>query len=366
MPSSRTAARARAPQKPKEETAIVVFDAAAQKEKAESLINALDARRDQMIAFLGSDEKTAGRFLTVAIDAIVRNPEILQADLLSLVASVRHAAIMGLEPTSIMGEGAIVSYRDSGQGGKKIAQFQPMVRGLQKLARNSGEIMSIGVDIVHRNDHFVYRSGSDPIVDHEPYITGFTGPDDPGDIVGAYAFVKLRSGELIPMFMSTDDILKRRKFSKSFQNSGEKSIWGQWPEEMMKKTVLRRLLVERVPLSARTATALALDGEIDSTAGDPGKAEARALLGSRTRARLASGIIDDLGEKAPDAAQDAPQAPEQPEVAVGAATAEEMAHEPSTAREICGKPGMSDGVFCTNEPHKDGLHFSKVTEETWL
>jgi recombination protein RecT len=366
MPS-RTATRARAPRAPQQETtAVVVFD---QKAAAEKLVSALDARRDQIIAFLGSDEKTAERFLTVAVDAIVRNPDVLQADLLSLVASVRHAAIMGLEPTSIMGEAAIVVYRDNDQGGKKIAQLQPMVRGLQKLARNSGEVNSIGVDVVHKLDHFVYRSGSDPIIEHEPYVPGFTGEEkDPGDVVGAYAFVKLRSGELIPMFMATADILKRRRFSKSFQNSGEKSIWGQWPEEMMKKTVLRRLLVERVPLSPRAQTAIALADEIDSPTGDPERVEARAQIGSRTRARLASGIIDDLGEKAAESPQNGSGSTEPPQVAPTATVAEpvEQGASEGQTREICGKAGMAEGSVCVRPPKHAGPMHADANGNEWL
>lgn len=369
--AGRTATRARKPAEPRaQDSAVVVFSPEAAKKKAQDLVTALDARRDQIIAFLGADEKTSERFLSVAIDAIVRNPNVLQADLLSLVASVRHAAIMGLEPTSIMGEAAIVVYRDSDQGGKRIAQLQPMVRGLQKLARNSGEVMSIGVDVVHKNDHFSYRSGSDPVIEHEPYIKDFTGPEDPGDVIGAYAFVKLRSGELVPMFMSTAEILKRRRVSKSFQQSGEKSIWGQWPEEMMKKTVLRRLLVERVPLSPRAQVALALDAEIDTKDGDPDKVESRAQIGSRTRARLASGVMADLDTpEATTDAQNGSGAAEPVEAAQESGQAPTAAPDASTegeSRAICGKRGPeSEDQICVNAPHVGGMHVDKGGDR-WL
>jgi recombination protein RecT len=371
MPSRTQSRTRRAPrQETNEESAVIVFTPEVRKKKAEDLVSALAARQDQIIAFLGSDQKTSERFLTVAIDSIVRDPNVLQADLLSLVASVRHAAIMGLEPSSVMGEGAIVVYRDNDQGGKKIAQFQPMVRGLQKLARNSGEIRSIGVDVVRKNDHFVYRSGSDPIIEHEPYIKGFTGDDDPGDVIGAYAFVKLASGELVPLFMSTAEINKRRQVSKSFQNSGERSIWGQWPEEMMKKTVLRRLLMERVPLSPRAQTALALDAEIDSKEGDPEKVEARAAIGNRTRDRLAAGIMGDLtpegdADKPPESPENGSGPAEPPEAAPTADPPADGAQEPSTegtTREICGKPGLQEGVFCTEPPKHNGTHRAETAE----
>lgn len=368
MPS-RTQSRAQRgrSEAPGEQRAVVVFDQAAQKDAATKLVAALDARQDQILSFLGSDPKVADRFLTVAVDAIVRDPNVLQADLMSLVASVRHAAIMGLEPTSVMGEGAIVVYRDNDQGGKKVAQFQPMVRGLSKLARNSGQVRAIGVDVVRRNDHFEFRSGSNPEIVHEPYIKGLTGDEDPGDVIGAYAYAKLDSGELVPLYMSLAEIEKRRRISKSWQNSGEKSIWGQWPEEMMKKTVLRRLLVEKVPLSPRAMTALALDAEIDSATGKPERVEDQAKIGSRTRARLASGILDDAQDGSGDA--------EKPEAATGATDEANAAPEPSEAatddpdegdaRAICGRRGMTEGSVCILDPHATGPHRDSTGGE-WL
>lgn len=370
--TSRTASRTRSQSRPaeqNEERGVIVFSPEAQKEKAQSLVAALSARQDQIIAFLGADEKTSERFLTVAIDAIVRDKNVLQADLLSLVASVRHAAIMGLEPSSVMGEGAIVVYRDNDQGGKKIAQFQPMVRGLQKLARNSGEIRSIGVDVVRENDRFEFHSGTEPAIIHEPYIKGLTGEGDPGSVIGAYAFVKLASGELVPMFMSTAEIQKRRSVSKSWKHSAEGSIWGQWPEEMMKKTVLRRLLVEKVPLSPRAQVALQLDAAIDSKDGDPAQVESRVEIGSRTRQRLAAGIMGDLGdvEKAAESPQDGSGAAEPPEAAPTADPPTDGDPEPSegVSREVCGKPGLNDGVFCESAPGHPGPHHAKGQGE-WL
>lgn len=323
MPS-RTQERAKsAPVRSSEEqtNAVVVFDA---KAKTAQLTSILEERRPQIEAMLAADPETAQRFLTVAVDAIVRDRNLLEADLFSLVASVRHAAVMGLEPTSVMGEGAIVVYRDKDQGGKRIAQFQPMVRGLAKLARNSGQVAAIGVDVVRQGDEFDYRSGSNPEILHRPKLERTA--DEPSDVIGAYAYARLTSGELVPMFMSTAEILKRRNVSKSYRSSGEKSIWGQWPEEMMKKTVLRRLLVEKVPLSFRAQRALALDAEIDSVDGKPEKAES-VPLPSRTAARL-SAHVDENGA---EPSQDAPQAAEEAEGEAKDVTDDSAAPEPSEA-----------------------------------
>lgn len=365
MPTSRTRQRAAQPrQAPPEERAVVVFDA---KKKATDLTKALEERRDQIGAFLQvRSPEEQDRFMNIAVDSIVRDQNLLSADLLSLVQSVRHAAIMGLEPTSIMGEGAIVVYRDSSQN-KKIAQFQPMVRGLQKLARNSGEIAAIGVDVVRRKDHFVYRSGSDPVIEHEPFIPNFMpdpSPSEGNDVIGAYAYLKLRSGELVPLFMSTEQIHQRRQISKSWRNSGEQSVWGQWPEEMMKKTVLRRLLMERAPLSFRAQTALALDAEIDSADGDPTKVEARL---SRTATRALAAHVDDSGQDDAGAAQDgdtgADTAPTENGAPDGPTAGTDDAVE-GEARDLDQPECSTDG--CIREKHEASVTHRNADGETWF
>lgn len=355
MPS-RTQQRAKAPRSEASEPtrALVKFDA---KAKANDLVKAIDERHDQLAAFLQArSPEEYDRFVNIAVDSIVRDTNLLSADLLSLVASIRHAAIMGLEATSIMGEGAIVVYRDGGQGGKKIAQFQPMYRGLMKLARNSGEILSIGCDVVRRKDRFVYRSGSAPVVDHEPFIPGFTKdaePEEGNDVVGAYAFLKLRSGELVPLFMSTAEINKRRAVSKSFQSSGEQSIWGQWWEEQAKKTVLARLMREKAPLSFRAQQALSLAAEIDSPEGEPEKVEA---VVSRTAARLAAhvdGTENGSGPAEPDKADTGAT-----DKAVGAQDGPDDATE-AAVRVMCNAPN------CVREAHGDAVNHRNADVETW-
>lgn len=340
------------PRRTQTQSAVVPFDP---KARAKEISTLIEARRDQIASFLQADDATYERFVSVALDAITKDTNVLSADPFSIVQSIRHAAIMGLEPTSVMGEGAIVVYRDS-DAGKKLAQFQPMVRGLAKLARNSGEVAAIGVDVVHEKDVFEYRSGSDPAIVHEPYIED----DDPGAVKGAYAFAKLRSGELIPLYMTSAQILKRRNVSKSFRHSGEASIWGQWPEEMMKKTVLRRLLVEKVPLSFRAQKALALDAEIDSltvaTPTVPALPAGRRPASSRLRARFEGDETAENGSGAEeDAEADTDTGPED-----GAA----QEAGPAACGAVSEDPEYAAGGPCDREAHKPSvLHRNGVG--TW-
>lgn len=355
MPS-RTQSRARGQSEAPEQRGVALVDP---KEQSRKLISALDERRDQMAQFLASDPKVVDRFMSVAVDAITRSNDLLTADLFSLVASVRHAAIMGLEPTSVMGEGAIVAYRDR-ESGKKLAQFQPMVRGLRKLAMNSGAVSAIGVDVVREKDEFEFMSGSEPKIVHRPHIPGFGNEDtDSGSVVGAYAYARLVTGELVPLFMSSAEIQKRRRVAKT------DSIWNAWPEEMAKKTVLRRLLVEKVPLSFRATNALALSDAIESKEGEPERVE--STIASRTATRLL-GSVDDTEQNDPGAPSGAPVAADASAPADGAPDGSTgVTDDEGEAREVCGKPGpMAEGQTCIEAPgHPDPRHSDK-DGNSWL
>jgi phage RecT family recombinase len=331
-----------------QETAVAVSS----KERAAELQRSLEGRKDQMISLLGGDERLADRFLTVALSAIVKpGSGLLEADPLSIMNSVRDAAMMGLEPAGPLGEGAIVAYRDSDQGGKKIAQFQPMVRGLRKLALQHPDVSVVNVGIRHAKDEFEYREGSDPFIRHVPWIDD----DDPGDVMGAYAYAKLR-GETLVLYMNLAEIRKRQNVART------QKIWQAWPEEMMKKTVLRRLISEKLPMTLKLGYALSVE-EADLS-GKPvvsqDAVEGRVTVaapGSRMRARLTAG--DDV-ENAPESPQNGSGRPEGSEAESVSTPAETQA-----SRAVCGAKGMKEGQVCDLDPHDASIPHESADGGVW-
>src|SRR3546814_20446644 len=71
-------------------------------------------------------------------------------------------------------EGAIVPFK-----GK--ASWMPMVAGIMKKVRNSGEIADWNAHAVYENDEFDYLLGDDQRIYHKPTM------GDPGQVVGAYS-----------------------------------------------------------------------------------------------------------------------------------------------------------------------------------
>lgn len=183
------------------------------------------------------------RFMRVVMTATQRNPDLVAADRASLFNSALLAAQDGLLPDGR--EGALVIYNTKvKQDGKdvwvKAVQWMPMIAGILKKCRNSGELSSIEAHTVHANDKFAYRIGVDEQPVHEPDWFG-----DRGGVVGVYAVARLKDGSRVSEIMSRTEVETVRAVSRA-KDSGP---WTQWWGEMARKTVLRRLS-KRLPISS--------------------------------------------------------------------------------------------------------------------
>lgn len=183
------------------------------------------------------------RFVRTTLTAVQTNPDLMNADRRTLFAAATRAAQMGLLPDGR--EGAIVTF-----GGK--CQFMPMLGGVLKLVRNSGELASIDAQIVYKADKFTYRPGIDLVPAHEPDWFG-----DRGEIVGVYAVAKMKDGAAYVEILSKKQVEQVRSVSRS-KSAGP---WVTWWDEMARKTAIRRL-AKRLPLSTDLDGALAEDDEL--------------------------------------------------------------------------------------------------------
>ncbi|MCC6105934.1 recombinase RecT [Acetobacter sp.] len=180
---------------------------------------------------------TFEKFERVVRLAIRKNPDLLACSPASLFMACIQAASDGLLPDGR--EGAIVSRWNSKKSCSE-ASWMPMVAGLMKLARNSGDIASISSQVVFEGELFRVVLGDEERIEHERDL-GKTG----GKIVAAYAVARLKDGsDPIREIMSWGQIEKIR-------NTNQKWSWGPWKtweDEMARKTVIRRL-AKRLPMS---------------------------------------------------------------------------------------------------------------------
>ena len=177
------------------------------------------------------------RFMRVIMTAVQLNPALGNADRASLWTSAMKAATDGLLPDGR--DGALVIYKtkalEKDERGRDLyiekVQWMPMIAGIRKKVRNSGEIVTWDAQVVHAKDDFQYELGDDPFIKHKPFMDG-----DPGPVVGAYSVATLKGGEKSREVMTKAQLDKVRASSKS----KDRGPWVDWYEEMCRKTVARR------------------------------------------------------------------------------------------------------------------------------
>lgn len=118
--------------------------------------------------------------------------------------------------------------------------------GLMNLAVKTGSIVFGQSKLVYQNDTYT-NNGIDKAPTHEQKTFG-----DKGEIVGCYCTVKLPSGDYLTEEMDIAELNKIRNASAT--KAGGKNPWTQWPEEMMRKSVVKRAS-KYWPVSERLAAA---------------------------------------------------------------------------------------------------------------
>jgi recombination protein RecT len=186
------------------------------------------------------------KFIRTTMTAVQMNPELLQADRRSLLGTAMKAAQDGLLLDGR--EAAPVIFRT--KEGPKV-QYMPMVGGILKKIRNSGELLSIAAHVVYDQDKFEYTLGDDENITHTPFLG-----QDRGKPIAAYAIAKTKDGAIYREVMSVADVEKVRAASRA----GKFGPWADWWDEMAKKTVIRRL-AKRLPSSADVDQVMAADLE---------------------------------------------------------------------------------------------------------
>lgn len=178
----------------------------------------------------------AERFTRNAVTAVNGNPDLLKEDIdkRSLFNAVMKAAQDGLILDGR--EAALVTF--NGRNGKQV-QYMPMIAGVMKKVRQSGDISVISVHVVKENDHFDYALGDEEFMVHKPALT------NRGKTIGAYSIVTFKDGEKSREWMDIEQINAVRGRSRSKDN-------GPWVtdfDEMARKTVFRRH-AKRLPSSS--------------------------------------------------------------------------------------------------------------------
>lgn len=260
------------------------------------------------------------RFIRIAQTAIANNPELTDTDSVSLMNSLVRCGQDGLVPDNR--EAALVIFNTKVKDGNreywvKKAQYMPMVDGILKRARMSGEIRVIAAKPVYEHDDFDYWMDEDgEHLNYKPNLRGARG-----DLQLVFAFARLNTGELVVETMTKDEIEQVRKASKN----PDKGPWKDWYERMGLKAVLHRH-ARRLPnasevmeITSRDSFMYDFDNMKDVTprrealpTGNPSRPGRMASIIGQHKQKEADPQERDSAEDTASRQQDTTQAEEQP------------------------------------------------------
>lgn len=242
------------------------------------------------------------KFIRTTLTAVQMNPDLLQADRRSLLGACMKAAQDGLLLDGREAAPVIFNTKE----GKKV-QYMPMVGGILKKIRNSGELSSISAQVVYDKDHFEYELGDNESIIHKPFLGA-----DRGTQIAVYAVAKTKDGAIYREVMSVSDVEKVRASSRA----GKFGPWVDWWDEMAKKTVIRRM-AKRLPSSADLDQVLANDNEASGFVQTPPREpiditpRPDSAEGANKPSRLKKAIVGDVVDQDTGEINEAPNLPEE-------------------------------------------------------
>jgi recombination protein RecT len=288
------------------------------------ILGGLDTMKNGLIDDLHGTGIDPHKFLATAKTAVQKHQQkekLMKADRNSLYLAVKDAAQQGLMPDNK--EGALVLYNNKEKGVDEVS-FQPMVTGIVKLLRQSGDVLDVGAAVVFANDKFRFSLGVDKMPEHTP--DWFS---DRGEPIGVWAYIKLTNGEVISKMLPKERLQRIAARSKMAKNYSPTE--GQDWEEFWNKAAIRNaakfapktpkleraLLADdnefdmtRTPTQATNAQATAAPSEpVKETAAAKAvreRTEAKAKQAATVETQEQSNVIDAVYDEADDDNQEPP------------------------------------------------------------
>jgi len=165
------------------------------------------------------------RFVQNTMALIQDNKDLSKYPQAKLVPGLLKGAYLGLD--FFNKECYLIPYGDD-------LQFQVDYKGMQKLVKKYAvrPVDEIYARIVRDGDEF-----SEEVKDNEPVVNFKPKPFNSGEIIGAFAVCQYKDGGAKVEVMSKEQLDAAKRMSKAQTGTA----WKYFPEEMYKKTVIRRL-----------------------------------------------------------------------------------------------------------------------------
>ncbi len=191
------------------------------------------------------------RFIRVALNATMRQPDLLECTPESFFRCLMDLSALGIEADGRRAH-LIPFWNNSVTPRRREVQLIIDYKGIAEMVRRSGDVSYIHCDCVYENDEWEFSFGSCAALRHKPNLA-----DRGARVIAVYSFVKLRDGSEDFIVLAPGEVEAVRKRSKA---SGSGPWVTDWPE-MAKKTAFRRHS-KWLPLSAETRDVIERDDDV--------------------------------------------------------------------------------------------------------
>lgn len=198
-----------------------------------TLLNDLLVQRKEEIQTALKDTMSADYFRRLVITALGENQKLAKCTMVSIYQSALQSAQLGLEPNTPLQEAYLIPYGDK-------CSFQVGRNGWIKLAYRTGLVKYVNAIPVYEGEEFIWQPGKDPEVYHVPDVE----IADDARLITAYAVAVLNDGTRIYEVLRAREWKKMRAAAK-----GDGPGWKKWPERMVCRSALKRLIRTRLPVN---------------------------------------------------------------------------------------------------------------------
>lgn len=214
-----------------------------------------DLSRPEVSEILRRLTMSPGDVVEGAMTQIMKSTSLQSCSLPSIVESIRSATLIGCRLHPVFKEGYLIPYKNE-------CTFMPSYIFLKRLAERSPAIRLAEATLIREGEQFRCRYTPQLDFFHEVSLSSLDSP-----ILGAYARVVRENGEVSIEIMSISEAHKIRDSSEAYKRYLKKKKAGEWTEEppwvrwegeMIKKSVLKRL-IKSAEIAPELAHAIALD-----------------------------------------------------------------------------------------------------------
>jgi recombination protein RecT len=201
--------------------------------------------RDEVLKFTGI-------FTTEAS----KNKKMLLCTQESVITALMSCIYFNLIPNTPQGYAYLIPFKNKNNQ-KQELQFQLGYKGLMELARRSGKIKTLNPELVFPEDTFKVEYGTERSLIHIPDLS--INRTDTDRYLSVYATAKTTDNEVSFEIINKQEMDRILKFI-SDKNAGNLGFaWKEWPDRMIKKTAIKKLLKYMPQSNEDISLALAID-----------------------------------------------------------------------------------------------------------